>query len=105
MTAPEEPERFEAIVVCGTCDLVFRAHAGRGTCPTCGGEPSMVLHDLVPDPAPATAEPEVEDLPEAPQSEVAPTPPVPAADELAGGPSAPSRADEPASSPVAPEAA
>jgi len=40
--APAEPERFQ-ISVCGTCDVVFRVHAGRPSCPVCGGDPNQVL--------------------------------------------------------------
>lgn len=47
MTNPEAPPVavWYKIVVCGTCDNVFRVHAGRPTCPTCGGEPVIELYD------------------------------------------------------------
>jgi hypothetical protein len=56
MTTPEAPAevgRFQ-ISVCGTCDVVFRVHAGRPSCPVCGGDPNQVLlegtiTDLSPD--------------------------------------------------------
>ena len=53
----------EAIVVCETCDSVFRAHEGRGTCPCCGGRPLMVLQYLQPQPAPAESEGAEQDVP------------------------------------------
>jgi uncharacterized Zn finger protein (UPF0148 family) len=45
MTTPEAPAevaRFQ-ISVCGTCDVVFRVHSGRPSCPVCGGDPNQVL--------------------------------------------------------------
>jgi hypothetical protein len=44
------------IVVCGTCDGVFREHAGRPTCPACGGPPMIELFSgEIPLEAPAEA--------------------------------------------------
>ena len=45
MTTPEAPAEVAQfqISVCGTCDVVFRVHAGRPSCPVCGGDPNQVL--------------------------------------------------------------
>ena len=65
MTTPEAPteaERFQ-ISVCGTCDVVFRVHAGRPSCPVCGGDPNQVIIEGTIEtssdetPAPAEGEP------------------------------------------------
>ena len=58
MTTPEAPPAalWYKIVVCGTCDNVFREHAGRPTCPTCGGPPIIELFSAeIPLEAPAEA--------------------------------------------------
>ena len=72
--APTEPERFQ-ISVCGTCDVVFRVHAGRPSCPVCGGDPNQVLIggviETVSEEAPAPAEGE-EAPPAAAQADEAP---------------------------------
>jgi rubredoxin len=47
-TEPEAPAVINAIVACGTCDSVFRAHEGRQTCPVCGGDPNLRIIDLQP---------------------------------------------------------
>jgi len=65
--APAEVARFQ-ISVCGTCDVVFRVHPGRPSCPVCGGDPDQVL-----------IEGSVEEAPTAPPAptgdEEAPAPP------------------------------
>lgn len=50
---PENGEQpvAQALVICGTCDLCYRIHAGRRTCPACGGEPLAVFMDLHEEPA------------------------------------------------------
>ena len=58
MTNEEAPPaaKWYKIVVCGTCDNVFREHAGRPTCPTCGGPPMIELFSgEIPLEAPAEA--------------------------------------------------
>lgn len=47
MTTPEAaPEAVPyKIVVCGTCNVLFMVHPGRPSCPSCGGEPFLVLQE------------------------------------------------------------
>jgi hypothetical protein len=47
MTQPEAAPAALAyrIVTCGTCDNVFMVHAGRPSCPVCGGGPGIVLQE------------------------------------------------------------
>lgn len=71
----------EAIVVCGTCDNVYRVHAGRRTCPECGGDPAIVIMTLDVQPGAeeeATSQHEEGGQPAAGET---PTPPPPAAGE------------------------
>lgn len=46
--SPQEPQEW--IVVCATCDSVFRVHPGRPSCPHCGGAPGIRLFSLSPEP-------------------------------------------------------
>lgn len=67
MTTPEAPTevgRFQ-ISVCGTCDVVFRVHAGRPSCPVCGGDPNQVLME-------GTIETVLEETPAPTEGELAP---------------------------------
>ena len=41
----------QALVICGTCDLAYRVHAGRTNCPACGGEALAIVMDLAEEPA------------------------------------------------------
>ena len=45
-TDTEAPAVIKAVVACGTCDSVYRAHPGRQTCPCCGGDPDLIIIDL-----------------------------------------------------------
>lgn len=47
MTTPEAPPVVGVyrIVVCGTCNVVFMVHAGRPSCPSCGGDPFLILQE------------------------------------------------------------
>lgn len=42
----DSPAVNEMIVSCATCDSVFRVHAGRQTCPCCGGPPGILILEL-----------------------------------------------------------
>ena len=83
MTNPEAAPEAVAyqIVVCGTCNVLFMAHAGRPSCPACGGLPFMVLEQgEIPADAGDQAPP-TEEEPAAPAEAPAAEPPAAAADE------------------------
>ena len=86
-TQTEAPAVVEAIVVCGTCDSVFRMHEGRGTCPCCGGGPTLMLVSLGEQPAPEETPSLGLDGAGAADRDPNPAPPAPAPDEP--GPRAP----------------
>ena len=52
----EAPAIIQGIVACATCDNVYRAHEGRQTCPTCGGDPGYLVIDYSADTAAASGE-------------------------------------------------
>ena len=77
------------IVACDTCDNVYRAHEGRQTCPTCGGDPGYLVIDYSADTAAAPGEEAPEEGDAAappPAGEVTPVEP-PAPPELGPSPS------------------
>jgi uncharacterized Zn finger protein (UPF0148 family) len=82
MTTPEatpEVATFK-IVVCGTCDVVFRTHPGRPSCPACGGDPDLELGEgTISTPAAEEASPTEAETP-APAEATAEEPADPAAD-------------------------
>ena len=34
------------VVICAACDIVFREHDGRHSCPLCGGDPGPAILEL-----------------------------------------------------------
>ena len=99
----DQPRISAAAVACATCDNIFLMHAGRPTCPACGGEPRLMLldaSDLMPGPQEASEEGETaQDVSgnEPPAEPSAPTAPEPPAAEEAGNdsPSAPDSSADP----------
>lgn len=71
----------ERIVVCATCDSVFRSHEGRQSCPCCGGDPAFGLFTFDEQPAPAESDQSVSSPPKDRPQALATPPPVPAAEE------------------------
>jgi hypothetical protein len=89
-TEPEAPPVINGIVACGTCDNVFRAHPGRQSCPTCGGDPGYMIIDYSESPAGDSSGPAAtsEESPAEPAAPEAPTPVgnVPSPDGPSAGP-------------------
>jgi rubredoxin len=102
-TEPEAPPIINAIVACGTCDTVFRAHEGRQTCPVCGGDAAFLIIDYTQDQA-STPPSDV-----APPAEVSAGPPAPrslrpmSAPSSDSGPSAAGDSGTPAEAPAGEE--
>lgn len=97
-TSSAEPAGY--IVVCGTCDNVFRVHPGRPTCPACGGDPDYVLMALEPQPgAEEETMSEQQEGGDAPSQEI-PPPPSPAAGEPEGEPESGDESGEKPGSPA-----
>ena len=99
----DQPQISSALVICGTCDNAFRMHAGRASCPGCGGDATIIVSELT-DVTPGAQEAarEGENASDASGSEPT-TPPIeqPAAESPAGGetgqdsPSAPGSPPDP----------
>ena len=97
-SAPPAPP--EQIVVCSTCDNVFRSHAGRQSCPACGGDPDLAIMTLAEEPEPVDSNETADSGVPNPSNDELETPPAPAADEQPGDGSEPTSAPTPEPSPA-----